>query len=78
MSPNKQKIAKVQSLRKKLQARRAATGGPKGDFYSIGDVVKDEYGGLFMIERYQGASGSSSPSARSPATRRTPSRTPAR
>ena len=37
----------------KVQARRAATGGPKGDFYSIGNVVKDEYGALFMIERYQ-------------------------
>ena len=40
-------------MRKKVQARRAATGGPKGDFYSIGNVVKDEYGALFMIERYQ-------------------------
>ena len=54
MSSNSRKETKVQSLRKKLQARRAATGGPKGDFYSIGDVVKDEYGGLFMIDRYQG------------------------
>ena len=25
----------------------------KGDFYSIGNIVKDEYGALFMIERYQ-------------------------
>jgi len=53
-SENSKKAAKVQSLRKKLQARRAAAGGPKGDFYSVGDVVKDEYGGLFMIDRYQG------------------------
>ena len=53
MSPNKQKSAKLQSLRKKVLAKRAATGGPKGDFYSIGNVVKDEYGALLMIERYQ-------------------------
>ena len=53
MSPNKQKTAKLQSLRKKVLAKRAATGGPKGDFYSIGNIVKDEYGALFMIERYQ-------------------------
>ena len=36
------------------EASGAAGRGPKGDFYSIGDVVKVEYGGLFMIERYQG------------------------
>ena len=53
MSPNKQKTAKLHSLRKKVLAKRAATGGPKGDFYSIGNIVKDEYGALFMIERYQ-------------------------
>ena len=53
MSPNKQKTAKLHSLRKKVLAKRPATGGPKGDFYSIGNIVKDEYGALFMIERYQ-------------------------
>ena len=53
MSENSRKTARVQSLRKKLQERRAASGGPKGDFYSIGNVVKDEYGALLMIERYQ-------------------------
>ena len=59
MSPNKQKSAKLGHrtwsffLRKKVLAKRAATGGPKGDFYSIGNVVKDEYGALLMIERYQ-------------------------
>ena len=53
MSENSKKAARVNSLKKKLQVRRAATGGPKGDFYSIGNVVKDEYGALFMIERYQ-------------------------
>ena len=53
MSENSKKAARVNSLKKKLQVRRAATGGPKGDFYSIGNIVKDEYGALFMIERYQ-------------------------
>ena len=49
MSENKQKTAKVLSLRKRLQARKAAVGGPKGDFYNVGDVVKDAYGGLFLF-----------------------------
>ena len=53
MSSNSRKTARLLSLKKKVQERRAATGGPKGDFYSIGNVVKDEYGALFMIERYQ-------------------------
>ena len=54
MSENSKKAARVQSLRKKLQVRRAVAGGPKGDFYIIGDAVKDEYGGLFVMERYHG------------------------
>ena len=40
----------------KVQTRRAATGGPKGDFYIIGGAVKDEYDGLFVMERYHGKS----------------------
>ena len=54
MSENSRKTARVQSLRKKLQERRAASGGPKGDFYIVGDAVKDAYSGLFVMERYQG------------------------
>ena len=48
MSENSKKAARVNSLKKKLQVRRAATGGPKGDFYIIGGAVKDEYDGLFV------------------------------
>ena len=33
MSENKQKTARVLSLRKRLHARKVAVGGPKGDFY---------------------------------------------
>ena len=56
MSENSKKAARVNSLKKKLQVRRAATGGPKGDFYIIGGAVKDEYDGLFVMERYHGKS----------------------
>ena len=56
MSENSKKAARVNSLKKKLQVRRAATGGPKGDFYIIGSAVKDEYDGLFVMERYHGKS----------------------
>ena len=41
MSENSKKAARVNSLKKKLQVRRAATGGPKGDFYIIGGAVTD-------------------------------------
>ena len=54
MSENSRKTARVQSLRKKLQERRAASGGPKGDFYIVGDAVKDAYSGLFVMDRYHG------------------------
>ena len=56
MSENSKKAARVNSLKKKLQVLRAATGGPKGDFYIIGGAVKDGYDGLFVMERYHGKS----------------------
>ena len=58
MSENSRKTARVQSLRKKLQERRAASGGPKGDFSDefrlMGtrmDVVSEyKYLGLILHE----------------------------